>query len=141
MAAIRRMPIFVALSIALTTILSLISIAESDCPLGSLRPCYAFIGSSLATPPPDCCRGVGNILQTQPLCLCDVLNIDGINRTRVLAIPKGCNLQSPPVSSCQAARNATQTPSVYAGYSTKISYSPLLSVLSALFCAGTFIVI
>nr|CAD1822469.1 unnamed protein product [Ananas comosus var. bracteatus] len=80
--------------------------AASDCTgaLMSMMPCLDYITDLKAKAPlPSCCLEVGQVLDSQPLCLCHILNGDvskligrPINTSRTLALPGLCNLSTPP---------------------------------------------
>ncbi|CAN1280088.1 Non-specific lipid transfer protein GPI-anchored 5, partial [Linum perenne] len=88
--------------------------AQSDCTnvLISLSPCLNYITGNSSTPSQQCCGQFATVVRTSPLCLCQLLNGGGssfgvnINRTRALELPRACNVQTPPVSRC----NATAAP-------------------------------
>ncbi|KAL7112923.1 hypothetical protein ACP275_04G031700 [Erythranthe tilingii] len=110
--------------------------------ISSLVPCYPSIVDASSAPSSQCCNQLKNVLQKQPVCLCDILNKSGFNNTRVLELPKACNLQTPPPSKCNSppgpAGSNTTSPPPPAGYSSKITYSVLLAAASL---AGVVIVI
>lgn len=75
----------------------------------SLSPCLNYVtGNSAGTgPSSSCCSQLANVVQSQPQCLCSVL--DGgassslgitVNQTRALELPSACNVHTPPVSRC-----------------------------------------
>ncbi|KAL0376643.1 UNVERIFIED_CONTAM: hypothetical protein Scaly_0781900 [Sesamum calycinum] len=84
---------------------------SSDCTnvLISMSPCLNYISGNSSTPSSACCTQLGTVVRSQPQCLCAVLNGGGsnlglnINRTQALALPTACNVQTPPVSRCNAA--------------------------------------
>ncbi|KAI3460888.1 hypothetical protein Pfo_017551 [Paulownia fortunei] len=136
--AARSMEIVVAvvLGAILAAALPLETVAQSSChnEIASLSPCYGYIDGSSSNPSSLCCNRLENVVQTQPACLCEVLNGEGLNKTRVLALPSACNVQTPSASYCYS-------PPPSSGYSAKILNSLLLSVLTAASCAGIFIII
>ncbi|EYU46559.1 hypothetical protein ABFS82_04G030900 [Erythranthe guttata] len=110
--------------------------------ISSLMPCYPSVTDASSAPSSQCCNQLKNVLETQPLCLCQILSESGFSSTRVLELPKACNLQTPPPSKCNSppgppGSNST-TPPPPAGYSSKITYSVLLAAASF---AGVVIVI
>ncbi|KAL0390988.1 UNVERIFIED_CONTAM: hypothetical protein Scaly_0455900 [Sesamum calycinum] len=111
------------------------TVAQSSCQneIASLSPCYRYIYDSDADPSPQCCSRLGNLVETQPECLCQVVDGEGLNRTRALALPSACNVQTPPTTDCYFP-----PPS---GYSAKILNALLLSVLTAAACAGILMII
>ncbi|MBA0561988.1 hypothetical protein Golob_007080 [Gossypium lobatum] len=97
------------------------AMAQSGCTsvLLGLAPCLNYITSSSATTPSStCCSQLSSVVQSQPQCLCSVLNGGGsslgvtINQTRALTLPGACNVQTPPVSRCNAAANGPASPPV-----------------------------
>ncbi|CAK9160685.1 unnamed protein product [Ilex paraguariensis] len=85
----------------------------------SMSPCLNYITGNSSTPSSSCCTQLGNVVRSQPQCLCQVLNGGGssqglnINQTLALALPGACNVQTPPLSRCNAASPADspETPS------------------------------
>ncbi|KAI3511550.1 hypothetical protein L1887_18705 [Cichorium endivia] len=75
----------------------------------SLSPCLNYISGNTSTPSSGCCSQLASVVQSQPQCLCQVLNGGGsslglsINQTQALALPNACNVQTPPTSRCNAA--------------------------------------
>ncbi|CAI9268714.1 unnamed protein product [Lactuca saligna] len=75
----------------------------------SLSPCLNYISGNTSTPSSGCCSQLASVVQSQPECLCQVLNGGGsslglsINQTQALALPSACNVQTPPTSRCNAA--------------------------------------
>ncbi|XWS53959.1 hypothetical protein CRYUN_Cryun10bG0045600 [Craigia yunnanensis] len=84
---------------------------SSDCTsvLITMAPCLNYVTGSSPTPSASCCSQLANVVQSQPRCLCMVLNGGGaslgvsINQTLALALPALCNVKTPPVSKCNAA--------------------------------------
>lgn len=72
----------------------------------SLSPCLNYISGNTSTPSSGCCTQLSSVVQSQPECLCQVLNGGGsslglnINQTQALELPKACNVQTPPTSRC-----------------------------------------
>ncbi|TYI48980.1 hypothetical protein E1A91_D12G004000v1 [Gossypium mustelinum] len=95
------------------------AMAQSGCTsvLLGLAPCLNYITSnSTTTPSSTCCSQLSSVVQSQPQCLCSVLNGGGsslgvtINQTRALSLPGACNVQTPPVSRCNAANGPASPP-------------------------------
>ncbi|KAF8006462.1 hypothetical protein BT93_K0685 [Corymbia citriodora subsp. variegata] len=90
------------------------SVAQSGCTntLMSLAPCLNFITGNSSTPSSSCCSQLASVVQASPRCLCSVMNgaapVLGIpiNQTLALALPNACNVQTPPISQCNAVANA-----------------------------------
>ncbi|KAK1591309.1 hypothetical protein Q3G72_005658 [Acer saccharum] len=84
---------------------------SSDCTnvLISLAPCLNYIQGNSSTPSSQCCSQLANVVRSSPQCLCEVLNgADSslgipVNQTQAKALPAACNVQTPPISSCNAA--------------------------------------
>uniref|UniRef100_A0A6N2L3B0 Bifunctional inhibitor/plant lipid transfer protein/seed storage helical domain-containing protein n=1 Tax=Salix viminalis TaxID=40686 RepID=A0A6N2L3B0_SALVM len=68
------------------------------------------------SPSPSCCSQLATIVQSQPRCLCALVNGGGsslgiaINQTLALALPTACNVQTPPISRCNAADGPATPP-------------------------------
>ncbi|KAK2973731.1 hypothetical protein RJ640_019731 [Escallonia rubra] len=85
--------------------------AQSGCSsaIMGLSPCLNFITGNSSTPSSSCCSQLSSVVQSQPSCLCSVLNGGGasigvaINQTLALALPGACNVQTPSLSQCNAA--------------------------------------
>ncbi|CAL1413294.1 unnamed protein product [Linum trigynum] len=88
------------------------STAQSpDCSdaLTGLIPCLGYITGGSSAPATTCCIQLEKAVRLLPVCLCQVLNsggasvgLPGFNRTRALGLPAACNVQTPPVSRCNA---------------------------------------
>ncbi|KAL0367360.1 UNVERIFIED_CONTAM: hypothetical protein Sradi_3626100 [Sesamum radiatum] len=98
-----------ALGLILATMLwADVTAQSSDCTnvLISMSPCLNYISGNSSTPSSTCCTQLGTVVRSQPQCLCQVLNGGGsnlglnINQTQALALPKACNVQTPPTSLC-----------------------------------------
>ncbi|KAL4642343.1 non-specific lipid transfer protein GPI-anchored 5-like isoform X2 [Castanea sativa] len=85
--------------------------AQSSCTnvIISMSPCLNYITGNTSTPSSGCCSQLASVVRSQPQCLCQVLNGGSsslginINQTQALALPGACNVQTPPLSSCNAA--------------------------------------
>ncbi|KAM4115895.1 hypothetical protein ACB094_02G008200 [Castanea mollissima] len=113
----------------------------------------------------SCCSQLASVVRSQPQCLCQVLNGGSsslginINQTQALALPGACNVQTPPLSSCNAAASPSNSPagsptssdsgsgsktvpstegSTSAGSSFKLSISHLFFLICAATVASTF---
>lgn len=88
--------------------------AQSSCTnvLISLSPCLNYITGNSSNPSPNCCAQLASVVRSQPQCLCQVLSGGGsslginVNQTQALALPGACNVQTPPISRCNAASPA-----------------------------------
>jgi hypothetical protein len=86
--------------------------SSDDCTsaLVSLSPCMDYIsGNGTSAPSASCCSQLKSVVQSEPQCLCAALGSDGassslggvtIDRSRALALPAACNVQTPPASQC-----------------------------------------
>ncbi|KAI5013857.1 hypothetical protein ZWY2020_047349 [Hordeum vulgare] len=101
----------VAIALILATMLASKAVAQNNgCSsvMMTLSPCLDFIGSKALAPGFSCCTTLAGVVQTDPRCLCMVL--DGtaasfgiaINHTRALELPGFCKVQAPPISQCTA---------------------------------------
>ncbi|XP_039032529.1 non-specific lipid transfer protein GPI-anchored 19-like isoform X2 [Hibiscus syriacus] len=76
--------------------------------LTSLAPCLNYITGNSSTPSSTCCSQLKTVVQSSPQCLCSVLNNGAslgisINRTLAMQLPGSCQVQTSPVSQCNAA--------------------------------------
>lgn len=86
--------------------------AQSGCTnvIIGLAPCLNYVSGSSSTPSSSCCSQLASVVQSQPQCLCSVLNGGGssfgvtINKTLALALPGACNVKTPPVSKCNEGK-------------------------------------
>ncbi|KAL5712562.1 Non-specific lipid transfer protein GPI-anchored 5 [Ranunculus cassubicifolius] len=91
---------------------------SSDCTsvIISMSPCLNYITGNTTTPSSSCCSTLGNVVKSDPMCLCQVLNGGGsslglnINQTQALALPTACNVQTPSISLCNAAAPTADSP-------------------------------
>ncbi|KAL2510706.1 Bifunctional inhibitor/lipid-transfer protein/seed storage 2S albumin superfamily protein [Abeliophyllum distichum] len=89
------------------------AMGQSNCTstLMTLSSCLSYVTGNLSTPSSSCCSSLGNVVQSQPLCLCSLLNSAGlsyglnINQTLALGLPGACSVQTPPISQCKAVAN------------------------------------
>ncbi|GMY16701.1 non-specific lipid transfer protein GPI-anchored 2-like [Fagus crenata] len=110
--AIRRMQI--VLTLVLVAALWEGSKAQSSCTnvIISMSPCLNYITGNSSTPSSTCCTQLASVVRSQPQCLCEVLSggasLPGINfnQTQALALPGACNVQTPPISQCNASSPA-----------------------------------
>ena len=98
-----------AILVLVTTIFSNEAIAQSGCTrvLISLSPCLNYVTGSSSTPSSSCCSKLEDVVQSQPQCLCSVVNGDGVsslgvtvNQSLAVSLPGACNVQTPPISRC-----------------------------------------
>ncbi|KAF8732156.1 hypothetical protein HU200_016125 [Digitaria exilis] len=80
--------------------------------LVSLSPCLNYISGNVSTPPASCCTQLGNVVKSNPACLCVALNANPaslgitVNRTLALGLPAACNVATPDVSNCSKGGGA-----------------------------------
>lgn len=82
--------------------------AQSNCvtTLVGLTPCMNYVTGNSTTPSSTCCTSLSSVVQSNPQCLCSLVNGGGsglgipINQTLALALPAACNVQTPPISRC-----------------------------------------
>ncbi|XP_030451723.1 non-specific lipid transfer protein GPI-anchored 5-like [Syzygium oleosum] len=76
--------------------------------LMTLTPCLNYVTGNSSAPSSTCCSTLGSIVQSQPQCLCQLLNGSAaflgynINQTLALALPGACNVKTPSASLCNA---------------------------------------
>ncbi|KAJ4881218.1 Bifunctional inhibitor/lipid-transfer protein/seed storage 2S albumin superfamily protein [Raphanus sativus] len=118
--------------------------AQSDCTnvLISMALCLGYITGNSTTPSQQCCNQLANAVRSSPECLCEVPKGGGpqlginVSQTQALALPKACNVETPPASSCNVNSHAglsnisgSRVGSSSDGNSIKLSF-PLLAILS-----------
>ncbi|KAL6647915.1 hypothetical protein ACP70R_015352 [Stipagrostis hirtigluma subsp. patula] len=84
----------------------------------TLSPCLDFISSKTPEPGISCCSVLGGVVQTDPRCLCMVLDGSAasfgiaVNQTRAMELPGICKVQAPHISQCTGLETApTPSPS------------------------------
>ncbi|XP_022898180.1 protein YLS3-like isoform X3 [Olea europaea var. sylvestris] len=101
----------ISLVLVLVVMLSDDTKAQSGCTTAivGLSPCLNYVIGNSSTPSSSCCSQLSGVVKSQPQCLCSLLNGGAassfgitINQTLALALPKVCNVQTPPVSRCNA---------------------------------------
>ncbi|XP_074572162.1 non-specific lipid transfer protein GPI-anchored 26-like [Curcuma longa] len=115
----RNQGVVVLVFIIMTTLVGIASAQSSGCTSAiiSLAPCLNYITGNASTPSSSCCSQLASIVRSQPACLCSVLNGGAssfgvtVDRTRALAMPGACKVQTPPVSQCNnGAKSPTPSP-------------------------------
>ncbi|XP_051128046.1 non-specific lipid transfer protein GPI-anchored 5-like [Andrographis paniculata] len=92
------------------------SVSQCANVLITMSSCLNYVGGSADAPPASCCSALANVVNTQPRCLCLIVNGDGgslgvtINRTRALDMPKACNVETPPTSRCNEGGGPAMAP-------------------------------
>ncbi|XP_076883520.1 non-specific lipid transfer protein GPI-anchored 15-like [Bidens hawaiensis] len=95
--------------------------------LTSLSPCLNFVSGNSPTPSPACCSQLASVVQTQPRCLCSLLNGNvpnigvTINQTLAVTLPGACNVQTPPVTLCNGVANGPASGPASAPTSSEVS--------------------
>uniref|UniRef100_A0A2P2P421 Bifunctional inhibitor/plant lipid transfer protein/seed storage helical domain-containing protein n=1 Tax=Rhizophora mucronata TaxID=61149 RepID=A0A2P2P421_RHIMU len=97
--------------------------AQSGCStvLVGLAPCLNYVSGNTSTPSSSCCSQLASVVKSQPRCLCTLVNGGGsslgvnINQTLALSLPKACNVQTPPVSQCNAVDAPAASPTGSSG--------------------------
>ncbi|RWW26765.1 hypothetical protein GW17_00008838 [Ensete ventricosum] len=106
----------VALAV-MATMLSALASAQSGCTAAivSLAPCLSYIAGNTSTASSSCCSQLASVVRSQPACLCLVVNVGAfsfgvtVNRTRALAMPAACKVQTPPISNCGFTDDSSNT--------------------------------
>ncbi|KAH7653259.1 Plant non-specific lipid-transfer protein/Par allergen protein [Dioscorea alata] len=87
--------------------------------LANLLPCLNYItanGSKDSKPSSSCCTPLASVVQSQPLCLCLLLNGTfsssslTINQSRALELPGACNVNTPSTSLCHTSGGPSSSP-------------------------------
>ncbi|CAL5395435.1 unnamed protein product [Camellia sinensis] len=92
--------------------------AQSGCTnvLIGMASCLSYVTGNSSSPTSSCCSKLANVVQSQPQCLCTALGGGGsvlgfnINQTLALSLPGACNVQTPPLSECNAAHSPATSP-------------------------------
>ncbi|KAL7618181.1 hypothetical protein Lser_V15G02756 [Lactuca serriola] len=116
-----------------------VAVAQSsgcDNELEGMSPCLNYISGDATTPSSGCCSQLAIVVQTQPQCLCQVLNGGGssfgikINETKALDLPKACNVQTPSTSKCNGnASSSTGSSGSSDVSSTRVATIPTVFLL------------
>ncbi|KAM0944092.1 putative bifunctional inhibitor/plant lipid transfer protein/seed storage helical [Dioscorea sansibarensis] len=81
--------------------------------LTTLQPCLSYITGNESSPSNSCCSPLALIVKSEVQCLCVLVNastsLGNYNRTKALALPSICNIQTPSISICNS--NGTPSPS------------------------------
>ncbi|KAL8162735.1 hypothetical protein V2J09_014224 [Rumex salicifolius] len=134
-------PKTIILFLAITSLLAITLAQSSSCRnvLISLSPCIDYISGNSSSPSSGCCKQLATVVQSQPQCLCQVLNGSSsslgisINQTQAMNLPTACNVQTPSISSCSSGSSSNSIPTSTDGSSdgsaTKLSLSFIVSLL------------
>lgn len=146
LAAMRLQTVLIAVIVAAAFCGGDVAAQSSDCNnvLISMSPCLDYITGNSSRPSSSCCSQLSNVVKSQPQCLCEVIKGGGssasslginVNQTQAMALPSACNVQTPPVSRCNAAspnspsgngsKTAPSTNRVDSSNATKLTFSLL----------------
>ncbi|XP_020552772.1 non-specific lipid-transfer protein-like protein At2g13820 isoform X2 [Sesamum indicum] len=128
----------VGIVLVVLAFLCAVATAQSGCMsvIISMASCLNYVSGSTPTPSASCCSALANVVQTQPRCLCTIVNGGGgslgvnINQTLALGLPSACKVETPPISRCNESAppesgdgipSAPTTPSVTGSKTTPSS--------------------
>ncbi|XP_010256109.1 PREDICTED: non-specific lipid-transfer protein-like protein At2g13820 [Nelumbo nucifera] len=122
MALARRMEVALLVAALVAMIWAEAAAQSSSCTntIISMSPCLNYITGNSSTPSSSCCSQLASVVNSQPECLCQILNGGAsslgiqIDQARALALPKACNVQTPSVSLCNAISPAGTPPATKA---------------------------
>ncbi|XP_043691445.1 non-specific lipid transfer protein GPI-anchored 5-like [Telopea speciosissima] len=93
------------------------AVAQSSCTsmIVGMAPCLSYITGNSSNPTSSCCQQLSSVVQSQPQCLCQVVNGAAtlgipINQTLALSLPAACNVQTPSISACNAVNGPSTSP-------------------------------
>ncbi|ONK74340.1 uncharacterized protein A4U43_C03F5230 [Asparagus officinalis] len=104
----------------------------------SLAPCLNYISGNSTTPSDQCCRQLRSVVQSDPQCLCMVINGGAsslgieVNQTQALALPGACNEQTPPLSQCNVTNGFAPADAPSGGDIVEVPVFLLFSLLLAM---------
>ncbi|GAY40661.1 hypothetical protein CUMW_053680 [Citrus unshiu] len=132
------------LVLVLVTMLFHGAVAQSGCTtvLVGLAPCLNYITGNSSTPSSSCCSQLASVVQSQPRCLCSVLNSGGsslgiaINQSQALALPGACNVQTPPASECNICKKITSPTQTTELAAMRLQTVLIAVIVAAAFCGG-----
>ncbi|PIA48711.1 hypothetical protein AQUCO_01400939v1 [Aquilegia coerulea] len=85
---------------------------SDDCfnSLLNMSDCLTFVEaeSNLTTPDKGCCPSLAGLVESNPICLCQLLGSNAnsfgvqIDVSKALQLPKACRVTTPPISLCSA---------------------------------------
>ncbi|KAF8006463.1 hypothetical protein BT93_K0686 [Corymbia citriodora subsp. variegata] len=76
--------------------------------LMTLTPCLSYVSGNSSSPSSTCCSTLNSVVQSQPQCLCLLLNGGvsslgyNVNQTLALALPGACSVKTPSATLCNA---------------------------------------
>ncbi|KAI3806480.1 hypothetical protein L1987_22387 [Smallanthus sonchifolius] len=82
--------------------------------LTNVTDCLTFVqdGSNLTVPDKACCPEFAGLLESNPICLCELIGQAknyAVNVTKALTLPSVCKVQAPPVSACPAPTPSSES--------------------------------
>ncbi|KAB5541773.1 hypothetical protein DKX38_014747 [Salix brachista] len=95
--------------------------AVNEClePLLNMSDCLAYVtqGSNLTVPDKNCCPELAGLIDSNPVCLCQLLGGDiaeqfgiSLDEGRALKLPATCKIDTPSVALCAAVGYPVQAP-------------------------------
>ncbi|KAL8225294.1 hypothetical protein R6Q57_017851 [Mikania cordata] len=81
----------------------------------NVTACFTFVqvGSNLTVPDKGCCPEFAGLLESTPICLCQLIGQAGnfgIDLKKALMLPDACKLEVPSLDSCPASPSSAPTP-------------------------------
>ncbi|XP_006658324.1 non-specific lipid transfer protein GPI-anchored 5-like [Oryza brachyantha] len=82
----------------------------------TLSPCLDYISGKSLLPEFTCCTTLAGVVQSDPRCLCMVLDGSAasfgiaINHTRAMELPGTCKVQAPPIGQCKGVPTPPAAP-------------------------------
>ena len=80
----------------------------------SMLPCLSYVSGQNpgSNPSSSCCSALASVVESQPQCLCFLLNGGTIYGVRIdpqlaRALPAACNVQTPPASLCNGKNDVS----------------------------------
>lgn len=103
-----RAPVVAVMVVVMTMLASRAASQNNGCSsvMMTLSPCLDYISGKSPIPEFTCCTTLAGVVQSDPRCLCMVLDGSAasfgisINHTRALELPGVCKVQAPPISQC-----------------------------------------
>ncbi|XP_065874313.1 non-specific lipid transfer protein GPI-anchored 1 [Euphorbia lathyris] len=84
--------------------------AECSSQIQKVMPCLTYATGKAAAPTPDCCKSVKEIKESEPKCLCMIMQQThngsaeikslGIQEDKLLQLPSACKFQNASISFC-----------------------------------------
>ncbi|XP_052162276.1 non-specific lipid transfer protein GPI-anchored 15-like isoform X2 [Oryza glaberrima] len=113
-----RAPVVAVMVVVMTMLASRAASQNNGCSsvMMTLSPCLDYISGKSPIPEFTCCTTLAGVVQSDPRCLCMVLDGSAasfgisINHTRALELPGVCKVQAPPISQCTAVPTPPPAP-------------------------------